>query len=328
MITRCYYLDLTKVLATLLVIVGHLYSTESTTRLYLYAFHMPLFFLISGVFHKDTGKINWRRYFQTLVWPALVCMFLHALVGLLFYHRTLGYCLDYYFVDLLQGKHDGIFWFLFALLWCKVFTDIWLRFRRTVIFLLLWAILLFVPILINKRLPLEMTQGLMALPFYVTGFFLRSYLRSRTPSVKYLIAFFVCLALTILLTCLHGRVSMKGVHFGQLARQFGIEPLSTSVPTRLAFLSGDVFLFYLNGLIGSIMVMSLALLPLPKWKAITPISQSLITAVGVQYLFIQPFVNHVGYDQPLWITIPVAAVIFALCYCMHLLLKPVYHLVQ
>ena len=62
---RCYFLDLTKVIATFLVILGHLYPFEAPARPFIFAFHMPVFFLVSGVFHNVTGKINWKRYFQT-----------------------------------------------------------------------------------------------------------------------------------------------------------------------------------------------------------------------------------------------------------------------
>jgi fucose 4-O-acetylase-like acetyltransferase len=53
----------------LLVILGHLYSSDSTVRLYLYSFHMPFFFLVSGVFHKNTGRINLGHYIRTIIWP-------------------------------------------------------------------------------------------------------------------------------------------------------------------------------------------------------------------------------------------------------------------
>ena len=88
MAQRCYYLDLTKVIAMFLVILGHLYSADSNVRLYLYSFHMPLFFLVSGIFYKDTGTVNWKRYCRTLLWPTVV--FIRLLSGILFHRPSLG----------------------------------------------------------------------------------------------------------------------------------------------------------------------------------------------------------------------------------------------
>ncbi len=328
MASRCYYLDFTKVLATFLVILGHLYSPESTVRLYLYAFHMPLFFLVSGVFHKNTGKINWKRYWQTLIWPSLVCISLHILIGILFYHKTPSYFLKLFFIDLLLGKHEGVFWFIFALFWCKILMDVWLIVRRKVCLSLFWALLLFVPILVNCRLPLELGQGLMAFPFYVLGYYSRDFLVNKTPSVKYLLPFIICFTLNIVITRFHGRVSMMGLSFGQLARHFSINLMAIPIPHRLAFIAGDVVLFYLNGIIGSIMIMSLALIPIPKLVVISPLAQSLITVLGVQYIFITLFARLLGLDSSLWISILLSLGVFVLCYFTHLVLRPVYRLAQ
>ena len=328
MTNRCYYLDLTKVLATLLVILGHVFPEDATVRLYIYAFHMPLFFLVSGIFHKCTGKINLKRYFQTLLWPTFICIILHILYGLLFRAHDLIYYWNLFFVDIVLGRHEGVFWFIFALFWCKVFMDIWGIFHRTGLLFFLWLVLLFVPVLLNRRLPLHMTNGLMAFPFYVAGYCGKDYLLGRKPSVKYLLPFALCLALTVLITLFHGRVSMMAVHFGQLAKHFGVEPMSVSILTRLCFMGGDVILFYLNGLIGSAMILCLSLLPIPEIPAVGKLSKSLITVLGTQYIFISLAFRLLGPDHTLWGAFLLSIVVFALCYGLHLILRPVYRLVQ
>lgn len=53
---RLPYLDYGRVFAAYLVIFGHLLLTDDTTiRPYIYSFHMPFFFLVSGMLHKDRG---------------------------------------------------------------------------------------------------------------------------------------------------------------------------------------------------------------------------------------------------------------------------------
>ena len=325
---RCYYLDLTKVLATLLVILGHVFPEDSTVRFYIYAFHMPLFFLVSGIFHKCIGKINLKRYAQTLLWPTFICIILHILYGLLFRTHNISYFWNLFFVDILLGRHEGVFWFIFALFWCKVFMDIWGIFPRTTLLFIIWLLLLFIPILLNRRLPLHMTNGLMAFPFYIAGYLSKDYLLSKKPSTKYLLPFAFCLIFTVLISLFHGRVSMMAVHFGQLAKSFGVEPMSVSIPARLCFLCGDVILFYLNGLIGSAMILCLSLLPFPEMPAVGKLSQSLITVLGTQFIFISLAFRLIGPVHTLWGAILLSIVVFALCYGLHLILRPVYRLVR
>jgi len=292
---------------------------------------MPLFFLVSGIFHKDTGRINWKIYFQTLLWPIFVCIVLRILVGLISSHFSLSSIhsiFNSFFIDLPLGRHSEIFWFIFALFWCKVFMDLWIIIRRPFLLAFIWLLLLMVPVLLNFRLPFQMTQGLMAFPFYYFGSQFSTSFLDRKPSFRYLLPLVVCLILNILITRLHGRVSMMSVHFGQFARQFGFEPASLSIPVRLSFLGGDVLLFYLNGLIGSAVILCLALLPVPEFPFTTKLAKSLITVLGTQYLFISPLVRYIGYDHPLWASALLSIGIFLVCYLLHQVLRPVYNLVR
>ena len=322
---RCYYLDLTKVLAAFLVIFGHLYSSDSVVRLYLYAFHMPLFFIISGVFHKFTGKVNWKRYCHTLLWPITIFIILSILYSIAFGSQPWTNSLKVFFVDLPLGRYKGVLWFLFALLWCRIFTDFILIAHRPMLSALIWGTGLFLPVVLGKRLPFEISQGLMALPFYLSGYLTNGWLKNRKPSLLYLIPFAACLTLTVLITRLHGRVSMVDINFGNLARAVGMDS-TASIPAKLSLFGADILLFYLNGLIGSMMMLSLTLLPVPRIAAVTPLSKSLITVLGTQYLFITPLIKYLGMDQPIWAGILLSVGVFVLCYCMHLALHPIYRI--
>ena len=57
---RAVYIDVAKIIGLFLVILGHLYTTEgvgaeNVIRTFIYGFHMPFFFLVSGMLHKDKG---------------------------------------------------------------------------------------------------------------------------------------------------------------------------------------------------------------------------------------------------------------------------------
>ena len=70
---RINFLDNAKILTVILVIFGHLYGTFSVERLYMYAFHMPLFFMISGMLHKHVGDgIQIKKYLNKILLPIIV----------------------------------------------------------------------------------------------------------------------------------------------------------------------------------------------------------------------------------------------------------------
>ena len=72
---RINYLDIAKGIAILLVILGHIYS-ENPVKVWLYSFHLPLFFFISGCLlslrsldNIDTFKIiksKAKKYINTV----------------------------------------------------------------------------------------------------------------------------------------------------------------------------------------------------------------------------------------------------------------------
>ena len=53
MTKRIIWLDIAKVITAFLVVYTHLFTSDDPFRLWVYTFHMPLFFLISGFFHKE-----------------------------------------------------------------------------------------------------------------------------------------------------------------------------------------------------------------------------------------------------------------------------------
>ena len=259
---RCYYLDLAKVITTMLVILGHLYSVDSIVRLYLYGFHMPLFFLISGVFHKYTGRINWLNYVRSILWPILIFIILAITSNVLFHGKNLTEQLRSYFINIALGKVNGILWFLYALFWCKVFLDLFCGFRNKLFPIFLWGCLLFIPVIFLKvRLPFALSQGMMAFPFYAIGFFGKDYLLSRTSSHKWGVPFVLCFILTVLITkYLHGLVSMSGVLFGNLERTlFGASAKTLPLFLRALLRIANIALFYIYGLIGTTMILSFSL---------------------------------------------------------------------
>ena len=68
---RNFIFDATKALAIWLVLLGHCiqylsgadYHTDALYQ-FIYSFHMPLFFMVSGFFFASSLKLNWWQFLQ------------------------------------------------------------------------------------------------------------------------------------------------------------------------------------------------------------------------------------------------------------------------
>lgn len=126
---RILWIDYAKVLGMYLVILGHTMLTPPIPYIkgIIYAFHMPLFFFISGFLHKS--NINSKRFFlncvKQLLIPFLFFNFLE-LIPKLFMNNDGIFMIIWNF---LKEMATGIFlgdppvgpsWFILCLLWMKI----------------------------------------------------------------------------------------------------------------------------------------------------------------------------------------------------------------
>lgn len=73
MSTRIEYIDFLKAFGIFTVIYGHVYTENNWLYQFIYSFHMPLFFLLSGIFFKANKSINnlYIKRTRTLILPYL-----------------------------------------------------------------------------------------------------------------------------------------------------------------------------------------------------------------------------------------------------------------
>ncbi|MGH9916848.1 MAG: acyltransferase family protein, partial [Pyrinomonadaceae bacterium] len=74
---RVYWIEALKFAGIVLVVLGHTSGLNVNVRSYIYSFHMPLFFFISGFLLKRSNLEkrfveNVKKYFSTLIIPYLV----------------------------------------------------------------------------------------------------------------------------------------------------------------------------------------------------------------------------------------------------------------
>ena len=316
---RIYWLDFGKVLAAFLVVFGHLYSGDHTITKYLYAFHVPFFFIVSGIFHKNEGKVLWKDHVKKILFPAILFFAIYAVFYVLEHSVFIGKAdqlfneaiiyTKYFILSIWRSTILVPAWFLIALFWCKMITDIVLMCKVKIFILANILILLglIVPYVLGFRIPLFFSQGLMAYPFYIVGVKAKEFLKQRQASWWYLAAVPICFACTFFLTRLNGKVSMNGVYFG-------------SLPPGV-----NMIVFYLNAFIGSAMLLAFSLLPFPTLKSVRLLATSLLTIIGIQSIYIDLFIMATGgLNQPVWLSLIATVVILWLCFFTHLLIKPIY----
>ena len=110
---RLEYIDIAKGIGIFLVVIGHCFDSKSLLGLYIYSFHMPLFFFLSGLCFNDAKYTEFlpllKRRVRTLLLPLIyfcaINLFLNYIVG------DDIYTID----DLFNGKFSNALWFIYVL---------------------------------------------------------------------------------------------------------------------------------------------------------------------------------------------------------------------
>lgn len=212
---RLEYIDAAKAIAIILVIIGHCYWIDAIPRFgrVIYSFHMPLFFIISGLFWKKLDlKSAFSKYSKAYLWPYLIiCLFI--LFADLFdsfwgnnnvWDVLKNSILKIFWAsnwekDILWGNipRIGAAWFLFALFWACFGLNIFSRVLNQVeipIVVMMAAIVSVVSIKVVE-IPFSLQAGMLALLFVYMGsiikkFNLIHYLMDISTRLKLLVAIF------------------------------------------------------------------------------------------------------------------------------------------
>ena len=129
--------DIMKSVGIIAMIIGHL-SIPDECRKFIFIWHMPLFFIVSGFFYKPSdSKVLMIKLSKSLLKPYVITsavLILIACIKSAFFH-------NYYVVRIIVGaitasgssenpfffsghSQVGAIWFLFALLWCRLLFNV------------------------------------------------------------------------------------------------------------------------------------------------------------------------------------------------------------
>lgn len=197
---RIAWIDIAKGLGILFVVIGHV-RTISFIHDWIYLFHMPLFFLLSGIVFKVDE--HWM--------PCIRKKVIHLLLPYVFFMVLLvplRYVTDYFCTGewatfrlsmLGLSYFDKPLWFIFALFIVIAVMRTLFSYVKSKIIIVMTVILLsifgYILLLHKIELPIHVSRAFFVLPFFAFGILFKKY--QSDNSVKMVLLSTLCFALGI-----------------------------------------------------------------------------------------------------------------------------------
>lgn len=279
-ITRKNWIDWMKVIGITAVVWGHFFPEGMSD--FIYAFNVPVFFVISGYLTKENRGMreNAKKVAVGLAVPYILLALLKV-AGFVFKHITDGKAL-WSLLYVVTGVHDynGIsgcnnLWFVYTLIIIKLFFPI-IRKQRILI-----AVLAVVSLVCGKLysdldvdIPWAVPDVMLAFPFFALGYLIRVHNPKSNVQKNYnrhsillsAIGVILLVAITYFASSYNGEVHLFSGHYGN-----------------------NIFLFVLAALSGTAMVYLLSkLLDSVRWHGLRIISSGTIVILTFHREFIHP----------------------------------------
>jgi len=236
---RIHWIDNAKAISILLVVLGHTKGLDAFAYQYIYSFHMPLFFFLSGYllgrYHFENSLANFIKFqFKKLIVQYLVFWIISYVYWLpaSLISKQLSYSkhLNFYdpFIGILYGTANYLYpnvdlWFFTCLFTTSIFFFIiqqsfgkykWLSFLLILIAGLVFAYIYNEP---KIRLPWNIDTSIVALIFFSLGFRLKeSDIINKTFLISYklnIIGFILLSVILFFVVKINGNVNMSQMSY-------------------------------------------------------------------------------------------------------------------
>lgn len=274
---RLKWIDWMKAMGIYLIVLGHFFSVGCK---FVYVFHVPLFFTISGFLSKREvdRQVFWKKLWYNLVVPMLmmaVAIFIYNSIVQLF-EGTLEWQTFYLFArNVLFGMVLGFdnLWFVYTLILLKIIFQYCilkkLFYSLTIVMLALaysYNTLDFAgfPFFLNE--PNSIINVCTAFPFFAFGLFVRDYkvlLNEWNNMIMLMFAFLCGFLFDLICMFYNGGVEMYCCNYGR-----------------------NMMLFLLGGIAGCVMIFAASKLLGNASKIVVIISRGTIIILGFHKLFI------------------------------------------
>ena len=277
---RLEWIDWMKSLGIYLIVLGHFYSVGEK---FIYIFHVPLFFLISGILSKreEDDSIFWKKIWYNLAVPMLIM----ATLNFILYCILQIWCGSFHFSDLywfirniLFGMVSGYgnLWFVYTLILLKISFQYC---KSILLFCFLFVLMLALAYIYNNsdvstcpfflKEPNAVVNVCTAFPFFAFGVFLHDY---RTIingwNHRKMLFFIIICGLLLVSICYYynGSAGLYRCNYGS-----------------------NIFLFLIGGVAGSMMIFAASKIIGHAPQTVTIISQGTIIVLGFHKLFVELF---------------------------------------
>jgi len=297
--SRVLWVDNAKAIGMILVFFGHfieqLVSAGSAVAFapqkYIYSFHMPFFFFISGFFIKINKEENFKEYFKKKALVRLVPVLFFEAILLPFWLFKFNFNL----VDFLMlGKsniighptYNGVTWFVVCLFAAELYVYFIYKYLTNFKLIVGFSVLILSVYFCNYINKLDLVnnpwylyEGIVAAGFLVLGNFFFPYLQKLTARISWL-----------------GRLSIFLVA-ALLTWYPAIQ--NTSIVALIFSIHGIPLFFFMAAILGIIAFITLATL-IPVNRVLTFIGENTLAFLGLNGAFVE-FIN-----QPLARAIPLS----------------------
>lgn len=294
--TRYQWIDNCKAIGLLLVILGHGRLFPESWQQFIYSFHMPLFFILSGLLYKykspkETLVHDILRLLIPYVLINIICLFVQY--GILYLQGGLSWeaCYNRVIGILVVACHTGAYppvsgptWFIITLFFARMLLS--LSDNKIYRYLLLIGSVLCFIIMKNNEIDtyLPVDSALMSIPFIVLGIELSPFKAKEKWGGNVVLLFLAIAALSILVFTnkYNGLVDMAWSSYGR-----------------------DLAIFYVNGVLGSFALMALIIItPLSAkiQEFCTIVSKGSLMVIGFNLLLVmtlQTIAEKLIYPHPL-----------------------------
>ena len=239
---RLNYIDMSKGIAILLVVFGHISQVTDNMKILIYAFHMPIFFIISGLMMKHTviGNKNFlynlKHKVKTILIPYVSFEFVYTILRMFTKGFTLNNFIERFVKESLMLKPQIIsLWFLIALFVAQIIFMLYLKLNKNVnYFIAICLVFSFIYVFHIKTENIYLLiigQSLLGMSFLSIGYGCYDLIINKDISIKYIIMFFI---LYFLFSIKNGFVDMRNLVYGN-----------------------NFILYILNGVLGSVLLVSI-----------------------------------------------------------------------
>lgn len=222
---RLDYIDLSKGFAIILVVLGHIYK-DNYIRTWLYSFHIPLFFIISGILlnYKDITNNNFLYILKIKIKNIMIPYFCFEVLNIIIWcinnrEFTIS-ALRWNMIDTILLYAHGTTWFLPCLFVAEImFLIIRKVIKNDYVLIIVSSLITISPFILNlgQGITLIIFRCCIALGFVCLGYFVYPIQKDINLS-KIKIAMLFCI--NIILSILNGRVDLYKITFNNVLLYF------------------------------------------------------------------------------------------------------------